>query len=349
LGIIIFLIVLSFLVFFHELGHFSAAKFFKVKVLTFSIGFGKKIYSFNWLNTDWQISLIPLGGYVKMKGQDDTKPNLVDNSDDSYNTRAPWQRIIILLAGPFFNFLLAGILYFFIAIIGVNALSPTIGTIVPNSAAFKNNLQKNDKIIQINNTKIKTWTKLAELITTSKGALSVYFLRDEKVYKKIISPKIKKSKNIFGEDIQKRLLGISPKFKIIKVHYNFFPAIKYGYDQTIKASKLIFQGVIKLIEGVVPSRQIGGVISIAKIISSASQNGIVALFTVIALVSVNLGVLNLLPIPALDGGHIIFNIYEIIARRKASDKVFMFLTICGWIILVFLMLLGFYNDITRFF
>jgi regulator of sigma E protease len=110
---------------------------------------------------------------------------------------------------------------------------------------------------------------------------------------------------------------------------------------------MIFKGVQKLIQGVIPSSEVGGVITIGKVISEASQSSIIALLTITALISVNLGVLNLLPIPALDGGHIMFNLYEIIARRKPSDKVFMYLTVVGWVILGSLMLLGIYNDISR--
>ena len=112
---------------------------------------------------------------------------------------------------------------------------------------------------------------------------------------------------------------------------------------------MIFQGVQKLISGVITSSEIGGVITIGKVISDASESSLIALLTITALISVNLGVLNLLPIPALDGGHIMFNLYEMIMRKKPSDQVFMFLTIMGWLILGSLMLLGIYNDINRIF
>lgn len=113
---IVSLAVLSALIFFHELGHYTAAKFFGVFVEVFSIGFGKKLASFNWLGTQWQISAIPLGGYVKMKGQDDLDPTTLSTDNDSYNSKKPWQRIIILLAGPLANFLLAWFLFYAIAL-----------------------------------------------------------------------------------------------------------------------------------------------------------------------------------------------------------------------------------------
>ncbi|QDF29399.1 RIP metalloprotease RseP [Halarcobacter anaerophilus] len=349
MGTITFLLVLSFLVFFHELGHFTAAKFFGVKVEVFSIGFGKRLYAKQWKGTVWQFALIPLGGYVKMKGQDDTKPTLREQGDDSYNNKAPWQRIVILFAGPFANFILAAILYFIIAIAGANSLSPTIGNIQANSPAQKAGIQKGDVILRINNNDIKTWEELGKYIKDSKGALKFHIKRDNKILVKIIKPYISDAQNMFKENIKKRMIGISPAPKIVTIYHDPISAVSYAWDKTVESSKMIFLGVQKLIQGIIPSSEIGGVITIGKVISDASQSSIIALLAITALISVNLGVLNLLPIPALDGGHIMFNIYEIIARRKPSDQVFMFLTLAGWVILASLMLLGIYNDINRLF
>ncbi|PLY06107.1 MAG: RIP metalloprotease RseP [Arcobacter sp.] len=349
MGTITFLLVLSFLVFFHELGHFLAARYFGVTVHVFSIGFGKQVYSKIWRGTKWQIALIPLGGYVKMKGQDDTKPGLQEAGDDSYNNKKPWQRIIILFAGPFANFLLAAILYFVIALGGANSLSPTVGKIRDNSPALKAGIQTNDIIVRINNTEIKTWEEIGKTIIDTKGPLKFYIKRDGKLIAKTINPQISDAKNIFKEDIKKRMIGISPAPKLVTIYHDPISALGFAFDKTIESSKMIFQGVQKLIQGVVPSSDIGGVITIGKVISDASESSIIALLAITALISVNLGVLNLLPIPALDGGHIMFNLYEIITRRKPSEKVFMFLTIAGWFILASLMLLGIYNDINRLF
>ena len=347
MGTITFLLVLSFLVFFHELGHFLAARYFGVTVQVFSIGFGKQVYSKMWRGTKWQIALIPLGGYVKMKGQDDTKPGLEEAGNDSYNNKKPWQRIIILFAGPFANFLLAAILYFIIALGGSNSLSPTVGTVQDNSPALRAGIQANDVIVRINNTDIKTWEEVGKYITSTQGALKFYIKRDGKLISKIINPHISDAQNIFKENIKKRMIGISPAPKVVIIYHDPISALSFAYDKTIESSKMIFQGVQKLIQGVVPSSEVGGVITIGKVISDASESSIIALFAITALISVNLGVLNLLPIPALDGGHIMFNLYEIIFRRKPSEKAFMYLTIAGWAILASLMLLGIYNDINR--
>lgn len=349
MGTITFLLVLSFLVFFHELGHFLAAKYFKVKVHVFSIGFGKQIYSKYWMGTTWQISMIPLGGYVKMKGQDDSNPALSESGDDSYNTKKPWQRIIILLAGPFANFLLAAILYFTIALMGANTIAAQVGVVQENSPAFHAGIQSNDEIIRINDSDIKSWDEIGKIITTTQGALQFFIKREDKIVVKIINPQVGDSQNLFNEKIKKRMIGISPSGKVITLDLSIPQALVFAYEKTIFASTMIFQGVQKLIQGVIPSSEIGGVITIGKVISDASESSIIALLSITALISVNLGVLNLLPIPALDGGHIMFNLYELITRRKPSDKVFMFLTIMGWVILGSLMMLGIYNDINRIF
>jgi regulator of sigma E protease len=347
MGFFVFLVVLSLLVFIHELGHFSVAKALGVKVYVFSIGFGKKLISKQYKGTLWTFSLIPLGGYVKMKGQEDLNPALVNNDKDSYNTKTPFQRILILLAGPAANFLLAFFLYIAIGLLGNNYLAPTIGKVVANSPAQKAGILKGDTIVRINQTDIKVWDDLSKLIRDSKGSLKFYVKRDNKIKTFIINPKLSDSKNIFKENIKKKMIGIAPAPKIITIFYSPLEAISFAYDKTIESSKMIFLGLQKLIQGVVPSSEIGGVISIGTVISQASQSSIVALLSIMALISVNLGVLNLLPIPALDGGHIMFNLYEMITKQKPNEKVLVILTVAGWIILLSLMALGVYNDINR--
>ncbi len=349
MGFITFLIVLSILVFIHELGHFTVARLLGVKVYVFSIGFGKKLITKQWKGTQWTFSLIPLGGYVKMKGQEDLNPALANNDSDSYNTKTPFQRILILLAGPAANFLLAFVVYILIGLLGNNHLSPTIGKVVENSPASIAGLKVNDEILKINETEIQTWDDLSKIIKNSDGVLKLYIKRDNKLRAIVIRPMLLDSQNMFKEKIQKKMIGIAPAPKIVTIYYSPLEAISFGYDKTLEASKMIFLGVQKLIQGIVPSSEIGGVISIGTVISDASQSSFVALLTIMALISVNLGVLNLLPIPALDGGHIMFNLYEMITRRKPSDSVLVYLTVVGWVLLLSLMALGMYNDINRFF
>ncbi|WP_334086125.1 RIP metalloprotease RseP [Helicobacter typhlonius] len=348
MSIFIALIILSFLVFFHELGHFFVARLCGVRVEVFSIGFGKKIASVQIGQTQYALSLIPLGGYVKLKGQDDANPKAHNYEADSYLSKNPYQRIAILLAGPLFNLLLAFFLYIAVGIGGKLSLLPVVGEVKENYPAYLAGIKAGDRILSIDNKEIKTWEELDSIILSSSGELLISIERaPSQIFNLHLTPIEKEAKNIFGEDITRRVIGIASANAVGKVSYRGWESIRYGFEETLKASTLIAQGIVKLISGVVPSSEVGGVVSIVSVIGSASQEGWVILFWLTALISVNLGILNLLPIPALDGGHIIFNCYEIIMRKPPSENVAYYLTLCGWAILLALMFLGLYNDIFR--
>lgn len=344
---IVSLLVLSGLIFFHELGHYLMARAMGVYVEVFSIGFGKKLFSFHKFNTEWSISAIPLGGYVKMKGQDDSDPSKRSYDVDSYTTKTPMQKILILLAGPGANFLLAFMLYFFIALGSPNVLSPVIGTVVKDSPAFVAGLEANDTIVSIDNVKIESWKDMAEVITSSQGALHLTIKREGYLEQKRLTPKLQITQNMFGENVERKMIGISSAGVTHPLKLGLSETFSYATEQTIFASTMIFTGVKKLLFGEVPAKDLGGVISIVKLTSDATAAGWMSVLFFAALISVNLGVLNLLPIPALDGGHIMFNIYELIFRKEASEQMVVNLTIGGWVILFGLMGLGLYNDITR--
>jgi len=347
MGILIALLVLSVLIFFHELGHFTAARFFGVQVDVFSIGFGKRIWTKKIGKTEWSLSAIPLGGYVKMKGQDDADPTAKSFDADSYNAKKPWQRIIILLAGPFANFLMAFFLYLAIAYMGVPKLLPYVGEVGKDTPAMQAGLQKGDRILQINDHSIRYWEEIGEQINATQGKITLVIERDHRKNILTLEPKVIDDKNIFGEKITRRIIGISPLPKQTTVVYGFIEGFKYAWEETVKSSTLIFQSVQKLITGVVGADKLGGIITIVDVTAQASSAGILALFFFTALISVNLGVLNLLPIPALDGGHIMFNLYEMVRGKEPSEAVMYYMTVTGWVLLGGLMMLGLYNDIHR--
>lgn len=341
------LLVLSGLIFFHELGHYLAARAVGVYVEVFSIGFGKKIFSFYAYNTQWSISAIPLGGYVRMKGQDDADPSKKSYDDDSYNTKTPTQKIFILLAGPAANFILAFVLYFTIALGGPTALSPVIGEVIKDSPAFVAGLESNDIVKSIDGTEISTWNEMAEIIAASQNSLELQIMRAGFLEVKTLTPKFTETTNMFGEKVERKMIGISSAGVTHQLDLNILETFGYAYEQTLFASSMIFKGVKKLLFGEVPAKELGGVISIVKLTSDATASGWMSVLFFAALISVNLGVLNLLPIPALDGGHIMFNLYELIFRKVASEAVIIKLTIVGWVVLFSLMGLGLFNDITR--
>ncbi|HEY9202790.1 MAG TPA: RIP metalloprotease RseP [Sulfurimonas sp.] len=347
MSFLVSLIVISALIFFHELGHYFAARAMGVYVEVFSIGFGRKIASFKRWGTEWKLAIIPLGGYVKMKGQDDSDPTKKSYDSDSYNVKTPLQKIFILLAGPLANFVLAFVLYFIIALGGPNVLSPVIGNVVKESPAFVAGLETNDTIRSINGNPITTWKEMADIIETSEGSLSLEVERDGYIHFITLSPKITQTTNMFNEVIEKKMIGIGSAGVSHKLELGVSETLSYATEQTAFASTLIFTGLKKLIVGEVPANELGGIISIVKLTSDATDAGWMSVLFFAALISVNLGVLNLLPIPALDGGHIMFNLYELIFRREVNEEIMVKLTIAGWVILFSLMGLGLYNDINR--
>ena len=346
-GYLIALLVLSGLIFFHELGHFTAARLMGVYVEVFSIGFGKRLFTFRAFDTEWSISAIPVGGYVRMKGQDDADPTKKSYDADSYNTKTPLQKIFILVAGPLANFVLAFLLYFAIAVGNPSTLAPVVGQVVKDSPAFVAGLESNDTIIAINGKKVDTWAKMAKIISSASGDIALDVNRAGYLKHIKLTPKLEDAKDMYGESVKRKMIGISAAGVMKKQNLSIIEKFKYATDQTVFASTLIFTGLKKLIVGDVPASEMGGVISIVKLTSDASASGWMSVLFFAALISVNLGVLNLLPIPALDGGHIMFNLYELFFRREVNEKVVINLTIAGWIILLGLMGLGVFNDINR--
>lgn len=352
MGIFTSLLVLSALIIFHEWGHFLAARYFGVKVEEFGlgmpIGVTKPWFAKQWGDTKYSFYPVLLGGFVRMKGQDDFDLSKKSDEIDSYMSKKPWQKIIILLAGPFANIFLAFLLYISIAYIGAEKLAPVIGGTSENSPAQMAGIQPKDKLLYINGQKITTWDDLSGIIKESTGALALEIERDQKIINLTVTPKISEAKTMFGESIYKKMIGIAPSGDFITLKFNSFgEVVSYAYHETIWATTVIVKSLQKLIEGVVPADQMGGVISIVDITSKASAMGIATLFAFAALISVNLGILNLLPIPALDGGHIMFNLYEIITKRAPSEKVFYNMTVAGWVLLLSLMAFTTYNDIAR--
>ncbi|WP_149707063.1 RIP metalloprotease RseP [Campylobacter concisus] len=338
-------LAVSFLIFFHELGHFLAARTLGVKVNTFSIGFGEKIYTKNIGGTDYCLSAIPLGGYVQLKGQDDTDPKAKNYDTDSYNVLSPIKRIYILFAGPFFNFILAFFIYILLGSIGVERLAPSVGHIAEDSAAASAGLAKNDKILAINGIKINEWDEISKNVKLEPSTILID--RNGSQMTINLTPKIGETINLFNEKVQRPLIGISPNGEVVKIYHTGLAGINFAFSETIEASKLIFKSFTKLVSGAVPLKEVGGIVQIADVTSKAAKISLGVLLTIVALISVNLGVLNLFPIPALDGGHILFNIYELTFRREINERVLVALTYCGWALLLGIMVLATFNDIMR--
>lgn len=341
---IITVLAISFLIFFHELGHFSVARALGVRVNVFSIGFGEALYSFKKGQTEYKIGAIPLGGYVQLKGQDDTDPSAHSDEPDSYNSLSPFKRILILFAGPAFNFLLAFFIYIVLGFLGEERLGTVVANVAPNSAASIAGIRSGDKILSINGKSVSQWSEISPLVSTDKS--EIVLKRGDEKLTLLAYPKVGEGVNLFGEKISKPLIGISPANETVIV-YHRSDALKYAAEQTWQAGGLIFTGIGKLLSGVVPVSEVGGIMQITDVTSKAAKTSPQMLLLIVALISVNLGVLNLLPIPALDGGHILFNLYEFLSRRAVPKRAFEYLTYAGWAVLATLMVVATFNDIMR--
>ncbi|WP_457608589.1 RIP metalloprotease RseP [Nitratifractor sp.] len=354
LYLLVALTALSVLVFFHELGHFTAARLFGVKIERFSIGFGRVLARRHCCGTEWAFSLIPLGGYVKMKGQDDSDPLARSADPDSYTAKKPWQRIVILLAGPLANLVLAFFIYLGIAAMGAPLIAasdyipPVVGKVSPDSPAAKAGLKPGDRILAVGDHPIHYWYQIGQTIQETPDPILLRILRDGREMTLTLRTKVIDDRNIFKEKIQRRIIGIAPKVeKDMVIRFSPSEALFYAWNETKKASMLITKGIAKMSTGEVGTENVAGAITIFDLMMKFAQSGFVYLLFIMALISVNLGVLNLLPIPALDGGHIVFNLYEMITRRPPSEAVYYRLTVLGWVLLGGLMFLGLYNDINR--
>ncbi|WP_298979560.1 RIP metalloprotease RseP [uncultured Campylobacter sp.] len=339
-------LAISFLIFFHELGHFLAARALGVGVNVFSVGFGEKVFTKRIGATQYAISAIPLGGYVSLKGQEDLDPAAASTDPDSYNSKGPIARIIILFAGPFFNLLLAFLIYIALGYIGVEKLAPKVGKISPNSAAASAGLMLNDEILSIDGKQIREWDDISKQVTAAP--LSLEIMRGGERLSLTLTPKLGEKKTIWRESIRVPLIGISPDYNAtVTLYHKGARSLSFAWDQTVEASKLILVGLEKLASGVVSPKEMGGIVAITDITSKAVDYGAAVLLALVALISVNLGLINLFPIPALDGGHIAFNLFELIFRRPVPKRVFVGASYVGMGILALLMIFTVLNDFAR--
>ncbi|MDQ7032024.1 MAG: RIP metalloprotease RseP [Desulfonauticus sp.] len=351
-GILAIIFVLGLLIFFHELGHFLVARVFKIGVSIFSLGFGPKLVGFSGNKTEYRLSAIPLGGYVKLVGEkpdEEIKPPFTE--EESFSGRPAWQKLLVVGAGPIFNFLLAWFIFwglFFVQ--GKVYLLPSIGKVLKDSPAYEAGLKPGDLILEVNHKPIKTWSELVKIVQHSQGKTLVMLVqRKNTSFSVTVKPKLRVVKNIFGEAVKVPQVGIVAANDFFTQKVDVLDAAIEGWKHTLDLIKLTWMGIVKLIERILPLNTIGGPLTIAKIVTEQARYGWVNLLNLVAVLSINLGLLNLLPIPVLDGGHIVFFSLEMLTGKTPSERVQEISTKIGLTILMLIMALAVYNDLMRLF
>lgn len=415
------IVALGILVTVHELGHFIAARIFNVEVEKFSIGFGPKLLAFTKGKTEYRISLIPLGGYLKMKG--DNPDEEVEDTENSFKTKVWWQRAIIAFAGPFANLILALLIFIFTFAIGKhfedqlpivgevstnyaefvqekdtilqvndkdvngwmqiiqyvkeneentfliernnkqilitnNQVEPKtwvteilpyvpaiIGEVAPGMAAYKAGLMDNDEILSIDGKDVKNWYEMRTAITTNENEfITLKIKRGDDIFEKSLSPE----ENLLDDN---RIIGITQYMPVKYIErYSLLESVKYGTIGTINFVYLNYVMLYKLITN--PSaikNNLGGPVMIYAMSAQTADKGLDSILSFIAAISLILMIMNLLPIPILDGGHIFFCFIEGIRKKPLGLKIQIALQNVGLFILVFLMIFAFWNDISRLF
>jgi regulator of sigma E protease len=343
-------IVLGILIFVHELGHFLLAKKLGVAVLKFSLGFGPKLIGKKIGETEYQIAVFPLGGFVKPLGEDPQEEIKEEDRHRSLWAQPIWKRVLIIGAGPFFNFFLAVVLFSSINLFGIPYFPPKIGEVSPGLPAEQAGLKKGDVILSIDGQEVTKWDDLSKIIRNSEGKeLLLKVKRDGEISEIKVTPKPSTQKNLFGEEIPAFVIGITPADEILVQKVGPFEAVGKGFSQTWFGIKLTIVSIIKLVERVIPAKTIGGPILIAQMAGEQAKRGLVSLALFMAILSINLGVINLFPIPVLDGGHFLFLGLEAIMRKPVSIKKMEIAQQIGLMLIILLMLFAFYNDLIRVF
>jgi|UPI0007845B22 regulator of sigma E protease len=440
-----FLVVLGVLVAFHELGHFLAARWVGVKVLKFSIGFGPKLFGRQVGETEYLLSAIPLGGYVKLFGEEEAEATTAEDRRRSFAHQSLGGKILIVAAGPGFNFILAYLIFAGWLATGSPLFVPTfrdlsadIEALVPTSPAAKAGMEVGDRVVKVNGKDISTKSELLDAVAKSNGEsitlevsrdgrmktltvapapipgaaadgeesaytigveeipplvtavmhgspasaagfqpgdrvvtiegqpiytwsqmttlvkehpdrpLRVEVLRNGQRVALTVTPSVEKV-TVGGQTVEIGKIGISGPGRSLMRSDNLFEALYHGLDATWGWTELTTVGLYKMVVGDISSKNIGGPLTIANISGEAASQGASSVVFLIAILSINLGVLNLLPIPILDGGHLLFFLIEGILRKPLGDRQREVAQQVGLVLLVGVMIFAFWNDLERIF
>ncbi len=343
--------VLGVLIFVHEFGHFLIAKLLGVKVEIFSLGFPPKLVSKQVGETDYRISVVPLGGYVKLLGEnpnDEVPPELMHRS---FLQRPLWQRAAVVLAGPAFNFIFAFLALFAVfAVTGLPYVPTDVGRIIQNSPAERAGLKTGDLIVAVDGTPVKRWEELSSQIRQHGGqTLDLAVKRDARELDIKVTPERRESENLFGQKIMAFQIGVASSERLVTEHVGPVQALGEGMSYSLRIAALTLQSIYKLITREISVDTLGGPIMIAQVAGKQAEMGLSYLINFMAVLSVNLTLLNLLPIPVLDGGHLLFLFLEAVRGKPLALKHREMAQAVGMMLILTLMVFVFYHDIMRLF
>jgi len=354
--IILFLFVLTVLVYVHEWGHYWVARKNGVRVEVFSVGFGPEIYGWtNEAGTRWKISAIPLGGYVKMLGQSDLpseeeeeEPMTEEEKALSFHTKSLGRRAAIVFAGPFANFLLAAVLFAgLIMTVGTPRHYAGVGNVMENSAAAEAGILAGDRIVEINGEDVVWFSDLVRIVSVRPGVpLKIKVLREGREFTLTATPKLRKTTDKDGNPVEIGLLGV--RFDPEQAEYERQSPVKavwLGVRQTVALTGNILTNIGEMLSGSRSADELSGPIKIAKLSGQMAQGGFDNLIFFMAALSVNLGLINLFPIPLLDGGHLMFMAAEALRGRPLDERAQEYGFRFGLILVLILMVFATWNDL----
>ncbi|WP_273720335.1 MULTISPECIES: RIP metalloprotease RseP [unclassified Bartonella] len=355
----IFFIVMM-IIFVHEMGHYLIGRWCGIKASAFSLGFGPPILGYtDKRGTRWRLALIPLGGYVKFVGDGDDVSSFQSSPtvEGSLANAHAWKRALTIFAGPLFNFLFAiVILTFFFFIHGRVAIEPVVGSLVKDSPAFQADLRLGDRFIEMDGRKVESFEDLMNYVTLyGKNPIEFKIERMGRVFTTVITPKVIEQNDRFGNRTQGNIIGIGAPIDpdnptrldpayIKHIRYGFVKAVRKSIERTtfIVTQTIFF--ISRLIGGKEDHCGISGPSRIAKIAWKLSETGFVSLLNFMAFLSISIGLINLFPIPPLDGGHLVFHVFEVITGRSVSTKIQEIIFRLGFFVLLLFMTFAIFND-----
>ncbi len=353
-----FIFVLSVIVFIHEFGHYFVAKLCGVKVNVFSVGFGKELLGWNDKSgTRWKISVLPLGGYVKMFG-DASEASTPDSdllsgmSDEekkvAFHFKPLYQKMLVVAAGPIANFLLTIIIFvYFIMSNGLPSIDPVVGKLMPNSAASEAGLQVGDRVVSIDGNKVSSFNDISYLVSTNLGTpVTLIIKRGSEELNVTLTPKIFEDEDGLGNKISRPLIGI----KSGDIRYENVGFV-HAVGESVRRTYLLCESSLKvmgqMITGKRDTKDLKGPVGIAQLSGQAAEKGVNTVLWLIALISANLGLMNLLPVPVLDGGHLLYYSFEAVSGRPLAQKIQEYGFRLGFGLVAMLMAFTLLNDLRK--